>query len=336
MSEIEQVKSFTKTKTYIVCPHCGAAENTIQHLLDDKNVKFPYTQSWYCHNDECMRHFSFTIGADRQVSSVEKTDKPPYEVVYDLLVLPPQKEPVYLILKTKNYNPGHPDFRERHYWYEEHTCPTNWTRDIESIISEGDSDPHGLFQFLLRQTKEEVIAAGAADEDGDIDNDAGLIFLDAFYPQHSGGSKNMGMVEEVIPVPPGTFQVPGVPGWPGLLNSQRLTFEQQAALPIFDIEHVKPEDLLNTIEWHALYQDDIEVFRHYHGIVMELLKLGCPVEMKNIEVAINNNGRSGIGRLLTVKAGENWCGAALALSSNLKTIEKIKLLSKTELMDLVR
>jgi len=34
------------------------------------------------------------------------------------------------------------------YFYNEHTCPTNWTREIEMIECDGDKDPHGLFEFV--------------------------------------------------------------------------------------------------------------------------------------------------------------------------------------------
>jgi hypothetical protein len=34
------------------------------------------------------------------------------------------------------------------YFYNEHTCPTNWLRDIEQIEFEGDHDPHGVFEFV--------------------------------------------------------------------------------------------------------------------------------------------------------------------------------------------
>jgi hypothetical protein len=34
------------------------------------------------------------------------------------------------------------------YFYNEHTCPTNWLRDIEQIEFEGDRDPHGVFEFV--------------------------------------------------------------------------------------------------------------------------------------------------------------------------------------------
>jgi hypothetical protein len=41
------------------------------------------------------------------------------------------------------------DFIEQErYFYNEHTCPTNWLQDIQQIEFEGDTDPHGVFEFV--------------------------------------------------------------------------------------------------------------------------------------------------------------------------------------------
>ena len=34
------------------------------------------------------------------------------------------------------------------YYYNEHTCPTNFARCFEAIVHKGDFDPHGVFQFV--------------------------------------------------------------------------------------------------------------------------------------------------------------------------------------------
>jgi len=71
------VKVETITKTKLVCPHCGEATNSIDHLLTGKHHSIPYTGKWNCGNEKCLREYEFTIGADKQVKSVVKTDKPP-------------------------------------------------------------------------------------------------------------------------------------------------------------------------------------------------------------------------------------------------------------------
>lgn len=34
------------------------------------------------------------------------------------------------------------------YFFEEHSCPTNWLRDIVAVIEDGDCDPHGIFDVI--------------------------------------------------------------------------------------------------------------------------------------------------------------------------------------------
>ena len=48
-----------------------------------------------------------------------------------------------------NQNDTQEDFESHErYFYDEHTCPTNWTKDIVEIIFRGDHDPHGVFEFV--------------------------------------------------------------------------------------------------------------------------------------------------------------------------------------------
>jgi hypothetical protein len=36
------------------------------------------------------------------------------------------------------------------YFYDEHTCPTNFMGEVEKVIdpADGDEDPHGIFAFV--------------------------------------------------------------------------------------------------------------------------------------------------------------------------------------------
>lgn len=36
----------------------------------------------------------------------------------------------------------------KRYWFEEHTCPTNFVSDVVHLWSGDDADPHGLFELL--------------------------------------------------------------------------------------------------------------------------------------------------------------------------------------------
>lgn len=48
------------------------------------------------------------------------------------------------------------------YFYDEHTCPTNWTSEIEEISVGADHDPHGIFEFVSA-------------EDGHLDHNGELV-----------------------------------------------------------------------------------------------------------------------------------------------------------------
>lgn len=49
------------------------------------------------------------------------------------------------------------------YFYDEHTCPTNWVRNIERFTEKGDTDPHGVFQYIDHVTDEELKSVLGAD-----------------------------------------------------------------------------------------------------------------------------------------------------------------------------
>lgn len=37
---------------------------------------------------------------------------------------------------------------EKEYFYETHSCPTNWIGEAVCIIEDGDTDPHGFLEFV--------------------------------------------------------------------------------------------------------------------------------------------------------------------------------------------
>lgn len=39
------------------------------------------------------------------------------------------------------------EIQHQKYWYEEHTCPTNWLDNVIEIWYKGERDPHGAFRF---------------------------------------------------------------------------------------------------------------------------------------------------------------------------------------------
>ena len=131
----------TKTKQYIVCPHCECDDTfAVSHLLETKGKKTLGT--WYC--DKCGKSISGTVSEDGSVE-IEKTDRTK-EDCHVLLELEPQKHSVFLVAKGMFFN-GLFKSSDKQYYYEEHTCPLNYFREAEVVMTEESSDPHGLFKY---------------------------------------------------------------------------------------------------------------------------------------------------------------------------------------------
>ena len=63
---------------------------------------------------------------------------------YDILRLDPQDKPIYFIVEA--FSPDDQDTTA--YYYDEGSCPTNYISRVDTIIIEGDTDPHGIFTFV--------------------------------------------------------------------------------------------------------------------------------------------------------------------------------------------
>ncbi|WP_435018516.1 hypothetical protein TA3x_000490 [Tundrisphaera sp. TA3] len=125
---------------YIKCPACGISEYRVCHLFGGR---IPYNFGpWHC--DDCGAVFTGRINSPNDIE-LEVDDSQRDIPVFDVLVMPPQQHPLYLIVKAMAYGG---DVKSKQFLYEEHTCPINWTRDILKLVIEGDNDPHGLFEYI--------------------------------------------------------------------------------------------------------------------------------------------------------------------------------------------
>jgi len=131
----------TKVKLYAPCSQCVKGSFSIDHL------KIGQTVTWFC--AKC--------GAELNLMRVSETDvnidatgrkKMPITVILRSQTVPP----IEVKLNTWKYPflyEDNEDFIDHQkYFYEEHTCPTNWTSEIVEITFDGDNDPHGLFEFI--------------------------------------------------------------------------------------------------------------------------------------------------------------------------------------------
>lgn len=136
-------------QTYVICPWCEQKSGKqVDHLF---GTAWTTAGPWDC--KECGLWFRVKVSANNEVA-VEKTEqdvRKPLGRWLALLMLEVKGRPVYFVVGNAY---GHlwedPEKVNEHhrYFYEEHTCPTNWLRDCVMVAVEGDTDPHGLWRFV--------------------------------------------------------------------------------------------------------------------------------------------------------------------------------------------
>ena len=132
------------TKRYIKCPKCQQGEFEVEHLFAIERNDFG---PWYC--DECGISFDGTITADGEIDfTFSDSIRIPAKI---LLQVEPQKESIFFMLDGSIYRDHHETEEDINqflrYFYEEHTCPTNWLKDVCEVKIGDDTDPHGLATF---------------------------------------------------------------------------------------------------------------------------------------------------------------------------------------------
>jgi len=131
-----------KVQLHIPCPSCVEGGWRADHLT----IGFSTTWSCQeCHNEANIKRVS---ESDFEVTPNGRKETP---VVVTLQSITEPK--ITLKLNAWKYAHSQGDSQEdyesnQRYFYDEHTCPTNWTREIVEIIFEGDHDPHGVFEFV--------------------------------------------------------------------------------------------------------------------------------------------------------------------------------------------
>lgn len=161
------------THRFIVCPSCGKGEKPIDHLVPGTNAG-----PWYC--DLCGRGLMVDVHADGTLSRryYSRSERRVNQLV--LLRIPPCEKPIYLLVKGMRFETDgkveSDEDREGHkrYFYEEHTCPTNYLHDVVAVMVDGDSDPHGLAEYVTAIDRpaafdgKKLIEEMAATEEGQV------------------------------------------------------------------------------------------------------------------------------------------------------------------------
>jgi len=140
-------KAVTSTKTFVHCPNCGEQAGSIDHLFEYGRE---FKATWGC--DSCGSSYDLLVDGRERVEVGINNARGAAVPCLHVLALRPKPYPVFAVISAKDYGREGQDkaepFASAEYFYNEHTCPTNWTGDIEMLIAKGDGDPHGLFEYV--------------------------------------------------------------------------------------------------------------------------------------------------------------------------------------------
>lgn len=134
---MELAETVVETKTYIVCPHCKEDKTLVSHLFQEAE-RWKTFGTWYC--DKCGGSYKGCL-KNGQVY-VEKLTQ-----TYKRTCVFLKKDNMILIVKGGQHSNLENNDR---YFYEEHTCPTNYLKSVEVIVDTNreNTDPHGIFEYL--------------------------------------------------------------------------------------------------------------------------------------------------------------------------------------------
>lgn len=131
-----------KIQLHIPCPSCTEGRWRADQLTIGQST------TWSC--SECSNQARIRRIADDEFETVPTGRKDtPITVTLRSMTEPPITVKVNAWKYAHSQDLSKEEFEEgARYFYDEHTCPTNWLRDIKQIEFKGDTDPHGVFEFV--------------------------------------------------------------------------------------------------------------------------------------------------------------------------------------------
>ena len=136
------VKATPVLSYVLMCPECGKGNFSWGHLKPGQAFG-----PWYC--DECG--VGITGKAEADGADVEIRQGERRENRLALLELK-SEEPVYVLIDASRVRGANETEEETNhhdrYFYDEHTCPTNWLDNVVEVFHGSEPDPHGLFRFV--------------------------------------------------------------------------------------------------------------------------------------------------------------------------------------------
>lgn len=173
---------------FIVCPHCDKLSgNRVDHLYHDKLPRS--FGPWHC--DECGEAYEGIVRAPSDVEVEKSQTREKFWPGYSLLKIDSTEGPIFFVMKNSTMPERDPESLQdsQRYFYEEHSCPTNWIGDCVAVIEDGDTDPHGFMEFVRHVT---------VPDDFDEDRaDWQMLFPEAFgIVDHEGSKAHLMLVKE--------------------------------------------------------------------------------------------------------------------------------------------
>jgi hypothetical protein len=131
--------TFTKPERYIRCPGCNGSDFSVSHLAIGVNTRWSCDKCGCCFRLEVVSHDR----VDCEVIQGERTEKTRVTLQSD--------GPMTIVVEgMRSVDDAAPlplgDGDE--YFYNEHTCPTNYLRVLKVVAPDGDEDPHGIFSYV--------------------------------------------------------------------------------------------------------------------------------------------------------------------------------------------
>lgn len=225
-SEPVFVQAETYTKRYVKCPICKDKTQGFHadHLLKDAKPNKPCEAGpWQC--DRCNNRFNFKVHVDGRVDIAQTFSREAYVPCLVLLKTTHEEDPVYFMLNTKAFQDiidlekKEPGTSFLPYRFNEHSCPTNFINDTIRVAHQGDTDPHGVFEFVRMISIPDALAlAKAHHEEFELDNydsidecdirDAFRDHMELLFPESimSGNDYEGSIIETVgLPILQGSY-----------------------------------------------------------------------------------------------------------------------------------
>lgn len=155
------------TKRYFLCPSCKKHEFEVEHLFQGPEAVVAWDEisgkheehvrevgPWQC--DECDATWKVRVHpSDGTIDVVPAPQRSWHN--WDVLELArADKTVIRLVVPGLSFERERKldeELERKRYYYEEHTCPTNYLHSAVIVTSGdpadwGDADPHGLFRFV--------------------------------------------------------------------------------------------------------------------------------------------------------------------------------------------